>query len=131
MCARSSFIQFKVVHQAHMSKVKIESTQELALNVLGVNVQMPHLDKPQSGALLAICGLFETVSAVFERRLEPDPLVMLFEVTYKSCDVIFTFIYTLILIYILLNLFLPTFIFETTNYYNLDVVLLDPHSFLP
>ncbi len=114
-----------------MSKVKIESTQELALNVLGVNVQMPHLDKPQSGALLAICGLFETVSAVFERRLEPDPLVMLFEVTYKSCDVIFTFIYTLTLIYILLNLFLPTFIFETTNYYNLDVVLLDPHSFLP
>lgn len=55
------------MHQAHMSKVKIEITQEeLGFHALGVNVQMPHLDRPQSGALLAICRLFETVSAVFE-----------------------------------------------------------------
>lgn len=84
MCARHSLIQFKVVHQAHMSKVKTESTQKLALHVLGVNVQMPHLDRPQSGALLVICRLFETVSAVFEHRLEPDPQVMLFGVTHRS-----------------------------------------------
>ena len=84
ICARHSLIQFKVVHRAHISKVK------LAQMFPGTN---PMCNRCQcaEGTLIHMfwtCpklehywrSIFLTLSAVLQHRLEPEPLVALFGV---------------------------------------------------
>ncbi len=63
MCARHSLIQFKIVHRAHISKVKLAQTF------------------PGTSSLCNRCQCAEaTGSVVLQHRLEPEPLVALFGV---------------------------------------------------
>lgn len=83
MCAQHSLIQFKVVHRAHISKVK------LAQMIPGTSL-ICNGCKCDEGSLIHMfwtCpklehfwrSIFHTVSEVLKLSLEPEPLVALFE----------------------------------------------------
>lgn len=85
LCAHHSLLQFKVVHRAHISKMKLSKMYpELS----------PNCDKCGSPEATLIhmfwfCpsheqfwrGIFETLSDILKHTFEPDPLIVLFGVT--------------------------------------------------
>ncbi len=84
MCARHSLIQFKVVHRAHISKVKLAQmfpgTSSLCNRCQCAEGTLIHMFWTCPKLEHFWRSIFNTLSVVLQCRLEPEPLVAMFGV---------------------------------------------------
>ncbi len=84
MCARHSLIQFKVVHRAHISKVKLaqmfSGTSSLCNRCQCAEGTLIHMFWTCPKLEHFWRSIFNTLSVVLQCRLEPEPLVAMFGV---------------------------------------------------
>jgi len=84
MCARHSLIQFKVVHRAHISKVKLAQmfpgTSPMCNRCQCAEGTLIHMFWTCPKLECYWRSIFHTFSVVLQHRLEPEPMVALFGV---------------------------------------------------
>ncbi|XP_034025431.1 LOW QUALITY PROTEIN: alpha-1-antitrypsin-like protein CM55-ST [Thalassophryne amazonica] len=84
LCARHRLIQFKVVHRAHISKLKLSSmypdVSPYCMRCKHVEASLIHMFWSCSCLNKFWREIFQTLSRVLDTHLSPDPLIALFGV---------------------------------------------------
>lgn len=85
ICARHSVIQCKIIHRAHLTKLRLSkifpNIDPSCERCHQADASLIHMFWECSKLLIYWTNIFDTISKVYKRNIEPDPVIALFGAT--------------------------------------------------